>query len=168
MKNVNNESELYWENKQLGKSGRYYSVLKLLPITQIIPVLIFFYVFLFGYYKFFPDKILSLIAGVFYAHYVLKAFKAVKISRLTIKEVKFNNGLFTMSTFGGEHLVIRDAVKFYKNVSFFDKTHLKFMFPENNNLIIKHKGIEYYISGKMDGIDELYRLLGAKENNSSV
>src|SRR5690554_6812722 len=106
MKNANNKSELYWENKQLGKKGKYYFLLRLSPIFLFAYVFIFIDALLFDRYRFFPDKILFLMASVFYAHYVLKAFKAVKISRLTIKEVKFNNGLFTMSTFGGEHLVI--------------------------------------------------------------
>ncbi|MGI2030376.1 hypothetical protein [Endozoicomonas acroporae] len=147
-----------WENKNLGEAGNYYPILYLLPLPLIVSSLI-----LFGYSLYdglqILERLVSIGFGLFFLVYFGKAIEAIIITRSTVQEIIYDGGLIRGKTFSGITFEVNRCSEIMRNEDFFAKKNIKFLFPQNKNLIIKCGSVEYYLSGNIEGIDKLLQLL---------
>ena len=148
-----------WENQTFGDAGKFYPLLYLTPLPVLGSSLFLFgYSFASGFQLW--ERIVIAGFGLFFMMYFGKAIKAINITRSTIQEIVYDEGIFRGKTFSGKEFEVDKFTEVLESENFFAKKHIKFLFQENGkNVIVRYNSDEYYLSGSIEGIERLQKLL---------
>jgi hypothetical protein len=148
-----------WKDKTFGDAGKFYPLLYLTPLP-ILGSSLFIFASLFANGFQLWERIIITGFVLFGMMYFGKAIEAINITRSTIKEIVYYEGIFRGKTFSGKEFEVDKFTEVLESENFFAKKHIKFLFQENSkNMIVRYNSDEYYLSGSIEGIERLQKLL---------
>lgn len=161
-----------WENNSLGKDGKYFHLLYLVPIPVLLMSIFFLYFTLIEGFKPF-ERVIFLIFGLAFAYYTYKGLKLILTSRNVVKSISYKEGNLCLVAFGGTKISQQEITEIYQfHHNFPKKSAASYVLSDKINLAVQTKNGIYLISGNMENFDNLsgilYRLIdqSALQRNS--